>query len=218
MNPVKTVMSDHEEAKLFSKNFSDRRQFLRRDLYTIGSTLVVGWVGYTNLKDKEHQKEYRENSKKFIRETLLKLKTLEKKSQQKLGVLYGTSSSGIDMYVEEECIALDVPLVGITCPEFAKWCEDDYGLPPVIMTRNKDEYAELFNQKINTLFVTGGRLHTLQKDFMLSTMYMNDIYIKDCAPSVPVINPQGGIENAAKALIKLENTFKDEEAQKFFNL
>jgi len=120
--------------------------------------------------------------------------------------------------VEEECIALDVPLVGVTCPEFAKWCEDDYGLPPVVMTRNKDEYAELFNHKINTLFITGGRLHTLQKDFMLSTQKMNDIYVKDCAPSIPVINPRGGIENAAKIILKLKNTFGDEEAQSFFNI
>ena len=209
-------MNPTEEARLFEQYFSHRRQFLRRDLYTIGATLVVGFVGYTSLK--EHEEEYKDNSKKFIRETLLKLKTLEKRSGQKLGVLYGTSSSGIDKYVEEECIALDVPLVGITCPEFAQWCEDDYGLPPVVITRDKDEYAELFNQKINQIFITGGRVHTLKKDFMLSTMYMNDIYIKDCAPSVPVINSRGGIENAAKIILKLKNTFGDEEAQKFFNL
>jgi len=158
---------------------------------------VIGFTGFTVPPERSN---YMANAEDVVRISL-------QHAKRNPAVVYGSSDAGIDQIVEKVCAEEEfkhIPLLGITCWEYAPWVPDEQDRPPVVVCRLARKYADLFTDLINVLIVTGGRAHALTHDVAGSLAKGNNIVVCNCAPFV-----DGGegsdVQNAAA---RLENNLK----------
>lgn len=153
--------------------------------------IAIGFSGYTKPPD-----GYMERAKKVVKDVLEQLGR-----QEKGAVVYGASDAGIDQIVESLCTQkpLDMPIVGITCPEFASYVPDEDHRPPVVVMNSRSQSSKLFVELLDILVITGGREHTFRHDLQALSMEKR-VLVCNCAPDVPSYGDRGEIANAASLL------------------
>ncbi|RME81893.1 MAG: hypothetical protein D6785_08475, partial [Planctomycetota bacterium] len=120
---------------------------------------------------------------------------------ENFAIIYGSSASGVDLYIEElwKKEGKVWPLIGITCEEYKKYVPDEKDRPPVVIAKNPEEYGKWFTEILDILFITGGREHAYDHDAKAVELGKT-VVIYNCAPEIPAKNAEGKIENAASFL------------------
>ncbi|MBY0403105.1 MAG: hypothetical protein K2X66_04345 [Cyanobacteria bacterium] len=74
-----------------------------------------------------------------------------------LGILYGVTPEGVDRAVQEFCQKKSIPIVGLTCFDWAEYVPDEAGLPEVYVANTPGDFGRLMADSSNKIVVTGGR-------------------------------------------------------------
>jgi hypothetical protein len=76
-----------------------------------------------------------------------------------LGIIYGVTAEGVDRAIQEYCLEKSIPLVGLTCYDWAEYIPDEAGLPDVYLASDSAEFGKLMADSSNKVVVTGGRAY-----------------------------------------------------------
>jgi hypothetical protein len=74
-----------------------------------------------------------------------------------LGIIYGVTPQGVDKGVQDYCLQKSIPIVGLTCYDWAEYVPDEAGLPDVYITKDPASFGRLIADSSNKIVVTGGR-------------------------------------------------------------
>jgi len=125
-----------------------------------------------------------------------------------ISVLSGASNTGIDLALAQACAKSKPPIVpvGVTCPRFLLYIQDDPQLGPVYVASTKEEYAGLYVEWADLLITTGGREHALVHDIYCACKSLTKIYFVNVLKLICSNLSQSGIlVNPATGKVTIEN-------------
>lgn len=220
-----------EEKRVYAKRFHNRKIYAPEEYDAFisenlcGKNLFVMSInGYSRITPEQCRRygvkegDYEAACTALGRSMIKHLKSKFKSAQ--FAFTYGASYMGVDKAVEEVAKEFGTPLVGLSCPRYMLYAQDND--IPVYVSKNRDLYSDNYIKTLDLLITTGGREQTLKHDVMAACLYNKNIHFVDILNSlsasggVPAtITDEHGrvrVDNAAAAMGRNITFFTRQEA------